>query len=41
MECPRGSGVFMNLNEVAAEISKRLISIFLTNKDGHEQLVKP
>ncbi len=34
VECPRGSGRFLNLNEVAADLSKRLISIFLTNRDG-------
>ena len=34
VECPTGSGVMMNLNEVAAEIRRRLISIFLDTSDG-------
>ncbi len=34
VECPTGSGVFMNLRQVAAEISRRLSSIFLPGKDG-------
>jgi len=34
VECPRGSGQYLNLNEVAAELSRRLISIFLTNEKG-------
>ncbi|MBF2004914.1 MAG: glucosidase [Chlorogloeopsis fritschii C42_A2020_084] len=29
IECPTGSGKFMNLNEVATELSHRLMSIFL------------
>ncbi|MEP6749247.1 MAG: glucosidase [Bacteroidota bacterium] len=34
LECPTGSGVFMTLNDVANELSKRLSALFLTNKDG-------
>jgi hypothetical protein len=34
VECPTGSGVYMNLWEVAAEISRRLTHIFLQDKDG-------
>jgi hypothetical protein len=34
VECPRGSGQYLNLNEVAAELSRRLISIFLTDEKG-------
>jgi hypothetical protein len=34
IECPTGSGRMMNLHEVAAEISRRLESIFLRGKDG-------
>jgi hypothetical protein len=34
VECPTGSGQFMNLNEIAAEISRRLSRIFLRGKDG-------
>ncbi len=33
LECPTGSGVYMTLNEVADEISKRLSALFLS-KDG-------
>jgi hypothetical protein len=36
VECPTGSGKWMNLWEVAAEISHRLIKIFLP-KDGQSQ----
>ncbi len=32
VECPTGSGKFMNLYEVGQEISRRLISIFLRNE---------
>jgi hypothetical protein len=35
VECPTGSGTQMTLFEVAREISKRLMSIFLRDKDGH------
>jgi hypothetical protein len=35
VECPTGSGVHMTLFEVAAEISRRLVSIFLPGPDGH------
>lgn len=34
VECPTGSGVFMTLWEVAAELSQRLSRIFLTMPDG-------
>jgi hypothetical protein len=34
IECPTGSGCKMNLYEVAMEISRRLSSIFLKDKDG-------
>ena len=33
IECPTASGVFMNLDEVATNLSKRLIALF--DKDGH------
>ncbi|HET6178951.1 MAG TPA: hypothetical protein VFE61_18620 [Candidatus Sulfotelmatobacter sp.] len=33
VECPTGSGTLMNLQEVSAELSRRLISIF-TRQDG-------
>jgi len=35
VECPTGSGNFMNLWDVAAEISKRLVSIFENDPDGN------
>ncbi len=34
VECPTGSGVYMNLRQVAAEISERLASLFSASKDG-------
>ena len=34
VECPTGSGKFMNFFEVSKEISSRLAGIFLRNKDG-------
>src|SRR5262245_3191286 len=34
IECPTGSGRFMNLYQVAEEITRRLASIFLRGKDG-------
>jgi hypothetical protein len=35
VECPTGSGRYMNLFEVAQEISRRLTSIFLRDEEGH------
>jgi hypothetical protein len=35
VECPTGSGVHMNLLEVATEIGKRLVSTFTRNSKGH------
>ena len=34
IECPTGSGRWMNLYQVAEEITRRLASIFLRDKDG-------
>ena len=34
VECPTGSGNFMNLWEVASELSRRLTSLFLRGPDG-------
>jgi hypothetical protein len=34
VECPTGSGLQMNLLEVAGEIAKRLTSIFIEDEDG-------
>lgn len=35
MECPTGSGDYLTINEVADELSRRLASIFLKDRDGH------
>jgi hypothetical protein len=35
VECPTGSGTMMTLWEVAGEISRRLMNIFLRGTDGH------
>ena len=35
IEYPTGSGNYMNLNEVAKELSLRLINIFTKDKEGH------
>ena len=35
IECPTGSGVQMTLFEVAQEVSRRLVSTFLRDADGH------
>jgi hypothetical protein len=34
VECPTGSGVFMNLSEVATELSRRLTDLFMPNSEG-------
>jgi hypothetical protein len=34
VECPTGSGVFMNLDEVASELQRRLSQIFLRDGNG-------
>ncbi|MDF2431127.1 MAG: hypothetical protein JWP44_758 [Mucilaginibacter sp.] len=34
IECPTGSGVFMNMQQVAEELSKRVSNLFLRDKDG-------
>jgi mannosylglycerate hydrolase MGH1-like protein/glycosyl hydrolase family 63 len=34
VECPTGSGHFMTLGEVAAELSRRITRIFLRDRDG-------
>jgi hypothetical protein len=35
VECPTGSGQWMNLAEVAREISARLVRLFLPDENGH------
>jgi hypothetical protein len=39
VECPTGSGRFMNLAEVANEIACRLGNLFLRNRDGHRPVL--
>jgi hypothetical protein len=38
VECPMGSGNYLTLWEVAAEISRRLSSIFLSNAEGRRPI---
>jgi Glycosyl hydrolase family 63 C-terminal domain len=38
IECPTGSGIFMTIDEVAAELTKRLGKIFLKNGEGERQV---
>jgi hypothetical protein len=38
-ECPVGSGKFMDLAEAADEISRRLISVFQRNAEGHRPVL--
>jgi hypothetical protein len=35
VECPTGSGVMMNLKQIADEIERRLVSIFKADAAGH------
>jgi hypothetical protein len=35
LECPTGSGQMMTLNEVAAELSRRLLKVFLPDSSGN------
>lgn len=35
LECPKGSGEFKTLNEIAIELGRRLVNLFLPNQDGH------
>jgi hypothetical protein len=34
VECPTGSGCFMTIDQVAAELSRRLAGLFLRNREG-------
>ncbi|XP_076064112.1 uncharacterized protein LOC143038590 [Oratosquilla oratoria] len=34
VECPTGSGCYMNLHQVATEIARRLVTLFLPGPDG-------
>jgi hypothetical protein len=38
VECPKGSGKLMNLEEVAAELTSRILSIFQKDKKGNRAL---
>ncbi len=38
VECPTGSGVFMNLKQVAQEIAERLTRLFLPDDKGHRPM---
>jgi Glycosyl hydrolase family 63 C-terminal domain len=38
IECPTGSGTFMTIDQVAAELTQRLAKIFLKNSEGFRQV---
>ena len=38
IECPTGSGKFLTIDQVAAELTRRLTSIFLKNSVGERQV---
>jgi len=38
IECPTGSGIFITIDDVAAELTKRLTKIFLKNGEGERQV---
>jgi hypothetical protein len=38
VECPTGSGKFMNIQEVSAELTRRLVSIFLPDENGERPM---
>jgi hypothetical protein len=38
VECPTGSGNMMNLGQVATELSRRLIKLFLRNRNGRRPI---
>ena len=40
VECPTGSGVFMSLDNVANELSNRLISLWLANENGERPFTR-
>ncbi|HTH48473.1 MAG TPA: glucosidase, partial [Candidatus Limnocylindria bacterium] len=40
VECPTGSGHFLNLSEVADELSRRLARLFLAGADGQRPVLK-
>jgi hypothetical protein len=38
VECPTGSGIMMNLCEVADELTRRVISLFEKDKEGNRMI---
>ena len=40
VECPAGSGKFLNLSEVADELSRRVAKLFLKGDDGQRPVLK-
>ena len=38
IECPTGSGTFITIDQVAAELTRRLAKIFLKNSEGERQV---
>jgi hypothetical protein len=41
VECPTGSGIYMNLAEVATELSRRLGRLFLRDENGYRPALGP
>jgi len=40
VECPTGSGKFMNIDKVAGELTRRLAKLFLKGEDGQRPVLK-
>lgn len=40
IECPTGSGIFITINEVADELTRRLATLFLKGDDGQRPVLK-
>jgi len=40
VECPTGSGIFLTIDEVATELSRRLSRIFLKDASGHRPVLR-
>lgn len=40
IECPTGSGRFLNLSEIADELGRRLIRLFLKNENGERPVLR-
>jgi hypothetical protein len=41
IECPTGSGVMLTLNEIADELCRRLLKLFLRGPDGRRPVFGP